>query len=720
MKRVLPRTFCSFVCILLSLLITYSSFANKSLLTTVSVHPRITGVQIANTISLMIIAPADLSINTDPWSNTATAVVLGNPTVFADNGTSYTVTNNAPAAFPIGSTKVLWTVTNNNGNAVSVTQNVIVTDNQKPYIFRMGEIGVVNDPGKCGAVVDLFLPYADDNSGLPVTLTNDAPSFFPVGSTLIVWTATDAFGNSDTSTQLITVIDNEKPTIKIANVNAFTDAGKNGAVVNLGYAEASDNCGVVTVTNDAPAFFPTGITLVTWTATDKIGYTSTAVQSVTVTDNEKPVITAVANSIIKNSTGKCGAGSQSLVAPSVTDNCGVASITHNAPALLPTGNTLVTWVATDVNGNTSTLTQTILVQDAEAPVFTTVPANVTVSCNAIPSLISPVVTDNCDAAPAVTFSQVSTQSTNNSLASRYNYTITRTWVAKDIAGNTATAKQVITVADKTAPGLSVPASISVNNDVNKCGAVVRYSAATATDICGSPVTITYSIPSGSLFPSGTTVVTVTAKDVSGNMATKTFTVKVNDTQKPSIIAPADLNVTVSSLTGTITNLNLGLPVTADNCGVKSVGNNAPAFYPVGTTRINWTVTDNNGNTSTDLQKVNVTVSGGNAFAKKNNVVGADISTASKTVAGNDAPADEIRISVAPNPSNTHFMLSLQSKWDTPITLKITDATGRLVETRSKLAANTSQQVGGSYRTGIYYAEMIQGSQHTVVQLIKLQ
>ena len=719
MKRVLPRTFCSIASILFSLLITYSSFANKSLLSSISGHP-ITGAQIANTISLMIIAPADLSINTDPWSNTATAVSLGNPTVYADNGTTYTVTNNAPTAFPIGTTKVVWTVTNNSGNAVSVTQNVIVTDNQKPYIFRMEEIGVVNDPGKCGAVVNLFIPYADDNSGLPVTITNDAPAYFPVGSTLIVWTATDAFGNSDTSTQLITVIDNERPAIKISNVNAFTDAGKNGAVVNLGNAEASDNCGVVTVTNDAPAFFPTGVTLVTWTATDKMGYTSTAVQTVTVVDNEKPVITAAANITLKNTTGKCGAGNQSLVAPAVSDNCGVATVTNDAPALLTTGNTLVTWVATDVNGNTTTLTQTVLVQDAEAPVFTTVPANVTVSCNAIPSLVSPVVTDNCDAAPAVTFSQVSTQSSNTSLASRYNYTITRTWVAKDIAGNTNSAKQVITVTDKTAPSLSVPANITANNDVNKCGAVVRYSAATASDICGSPVTLTYSINSGSLFPSGTTVVTVTAKDVSGNIATKTFTVKVNDTQKPSITAPADLNLTVSSLTGTITNLHLGLPVTADNCGVKSVGNNAPAFYPVGTTRITWTVTDNNGNTSTGLQKVNVTVSTGAAAAKKNNVVGPDISTVSKTVAATDATSDEIRISVAPNPSKSHFTLSLQSKWDTPITLKITDATGRLIETRSKLAANTSQQVGGSYRTGIYFAEMIQGSQHTVVQLIKAQ
>lgn len=720
MKRVLPRTSYLIACILFSLLISVFSFANKPFFASITGHASLPGGHIRSVTSLMIIAPADVEVNTDPWTNVATKVSLGNPTVYADNGTTYTITNNAPTSFPIGTTKVVWTVTNNSGNTVSVTQNVTVIDNQKPYIFRMGEIGVVNDPGKCGAVVDLFIPYTDDNSGLPVALTNDAPSFFPVGSTLIVWTATDAFGNSDTSTQLITVIDNEKPSIKIDNVTAFTDAGKNGAVVNLGTPEASDNCGVVTVTNNAPAFFPIGVTLVTWTATDKMGYTSSVVQTVTVTDNEKPVITAAANSTLKNTTGKCGANSQSLVAPSVSDNSGVVMVTNNAPALLLTGNTLVTWVATDVNGNSSTVTQTVLVQDAEAPVFKTVPADVTVSCNAIPSLVNPVVTDNCDVSPVVTFSQTSTQSSNTNLAGRYNYTITRTWVAKDITGNTATAKQVITVADKTAPTLAISANITVNNDVNKCGAVVRYAAATATDICGSPVTISYSIGSGAMFPSGTTVVTVTAKDVSGNIATKTFTVKVNDTQKPTINAPTDLNLTVTGLTGTITNLNLGLPVSTDNCGVKSVGNNAPAFYPVGITRVTWTVTDNSGNTSTDVQKITVTAIAGSGAVKKNSALVTDVSPVAKMMVENEAASDEIKISVAPNPSSTYFILIPQTKSDMPISLKITDAAGRMVETRSKLPANNKVQIGGEYLSGLYFAEMIQGSQHAVVQLLKVK
>jgi hypothetical protein len=57
------------------------------------------------------------------------------------------------------------------------------------------------------------------------------------------------------------------------------------------------------------------------------------------------------------------------------------------------------------------------------------------------------------------------------------------------------------------------------------GATVSYPAAVGTDNCSTPV-ITYSKPSGSLFPIGDTAVTVTAVDLAGNKATSTFNVHV--------------------------------------------------------------------------------------------------------------------------------------------------------------------------------------------------
>ena len=61
------------------------------------------------------------------------------------------------------------------------------------------------------------------------------------------------------------------------------------------------------------------------------------------------------------------------------------------------------------------------------------------------------------------------------------YTVTRTFTATDACGNTATASQVITVEDNTAPVFAaLPGS---NNDRVSC--YTSFATATATDACGT-------------------------------------------------------------------------------------------------------------------------------------------------------------------------------------------------------------------------------------------
>lgn len=60
----------------------------------------------------------------------------------------------------------------------------------------------------------------------------------------------------------------------------------------LASATVSDNCGqVVSITNDAPAFFPLGETVVTWTVSDDSGNTSHCSSSVRVADTTPPAVT---------------------------------------------------------------------------------------------------------------------------------------------------------------------------------------------------------------------------------------------------------------------------------------------------------------------------------------------------------------------------------------------------------------------------------------------
>jgi hypothetical protein len=93
-------------------------------------------------------------------------------------------------------------------------------------------------------------------------------------------------------------------------------------------------------------------------------------------------------------------------------------------------------------------------------------------------------------------------------------------------------------------------------------------------------------------------------DNAGNSLTATQDVTVTDNESPSI-----------STTGTVTaindagqckaTVNLSTPTTADNCAVSSVSSDAPgnSSYNVGTTTVNWTVTDIHGNTNTTTQDV---------------------------------------------------------------------------------------------------------------------
>jgi len=102
--------------------------------------------------------------------------------------------------------------------------------------------------------------------------------------------APDAVGDGKTNATLQCYInadrDAQPPSISCPNdITVNSDPGQTYATnVNLGQPTVNDNCGVASVTNDAPTQFPAGTTTVTWTATDVNGNSSTCHQFVTVVD----------------------------------------------------------------------------------------------------------------------------------------------------------------------------------------------------------------------------------------------------------------------------------------------------------------------------------------------------------------------------------------------------------------------------------------------------
>ncbi|HEB87229.1 MAG TPA: HYR domain-containing protein, partial [Gammaproteobacteria bacterium] len=120
----------------------------------------------------------------------------------------------------------------------------------------------------------------DDIDG-SLAVTNDAPAAFPLGETFVTYSAADSAGNIGSATQRVTVQDTTPPTLVVPDdIVVISSAALS---VNIGTATASDIFGPVIISNDAPALFTVGETLVTWTSTDANGNTGTAQQRITVT-----------------------------------------------------------------------------------------------------------------------------------------------------------------------------------------------------------------------------------------------------------------------------------------------------------------------------------------------------------------------------------------------------------------------------------------------------
>ena len=114
-------------------------------------------------------------------------------------------------------------------------------------------------------------------------------------------------------------------------------------------------------------------------------------------------------------------------------------------------------------------------------------------------------------------------------------THTFTLTVSDGEASSSASVTVTVELDETAPVIAAVEDITTANDPGVCGAEVTF-ALSAVDACGGEVTITSDPASGSFFAVGETEVTVTASDAAGNTSESTFTVTVEDTEAPSLVA----------------------------------------------------------------------------------------------------------------------------------------------------------------------------------------
>ncbi len=499
---------------------------------------------------------------------------------------------------PIGYTTVVYTATSA-GNLSETCEFVVnVIDNQAPSIYTCPADIIVQVDNGCEKVVTWAVPGVFDNcQNVSLTSSHTPGDTFSIGTTTVTYIATDASGNTSNCSFNVTVRDNISPVFANcpSNINVNNEAGLCGAIVSWASPSVTDNCTyTLTSTHSSGDLFAIGTTTVTYTATDTEGNSNSCSFNITVEDNTAPVITGCPSDIhLNNNVNTCGAIA-TWTTPIITDDCSYTlTASHNSGDIFPIGITVVTYTATDSEGNTSSCVFAVTVNDTELPVITNCPSTINVNsensiCGATVTWTIPVATDNC---PNISF-----VSTHNSGTVFPIGTTTVTYTATDNAGNVSTCSFDVTVTDVTAPILlNCPSNITVNSLHNICASPVSWSAPTISDPCSNSI-IYSSHQSGDIFNVGTTIVTYTVTDVAGNSNSCSFNVNVTDISAPQITScPQNQTIEVKEGLCTVP-AGWSTPIALDNCsGVTLTStHNSGHNFAIGTTIVTYTATDDQG------------------------------------------------------------------------------------------------------------------------------
>src|SRR6185295_3621934 len=296
--------------------------------------------------------PTNLVVNTR--LGLCDAVPNYNVTI-ADNcpGASVLCSPPSGSVFPLGTSSVTCRGNDAAGNVAMCTFDVTVMDMEGPQITCSPDLVVGTEPGQCDVLVDYEVQATDNCAIQRVTCFPASGSLFGVGETMVECVASDVNQNQSRCSFAVKVVDVEKPQITCpGDMNVPCEPGRCDAVVSF-TVKGSDNCAEVTLTCVPPsgARFAVGQTNVICTAADGSGNIATCTFKVTVSDNERPVLTCPGNTVVNTTTGRCDAVVQYTAR--VTDNCPGARVDCMPPAgsVFLQGFTVVNCYATDASSN---------------------------------------------------------------------------------------------------------------------------------------------------------------------------------------------------------------------------------------------------------------------------------------------------------------------------------------------------------------------------------
>ncbi|MDX8393532.1 MAG: HYR domain-containing protein [Mariprofundales bacterium] len=590
--------------------------------------PKTALVTIIDQTPPVITPPADMYVEA---TGASTTVNWGVATVTDNVDIGLVAQANRFNPLGIGVTIITWSVSDVAGNITTAMQTITISDTTAPNIIAPANITVaaVDAYGTASNQINIaaFLGGASANDVVngAITPTNNAPNTLPIGITTVTFTATDTRNNSNTTIATITVVDQTPPVIippaniTIAAIDIYGTTNTDPyvlAFLNAVIATDNVNIDVYGVTNDVPVNLLLGTTLITFTATDIYGNSSSATALLTVQNQTAPLVQAPA-AITVAAVDVYGVAAIDVYVQSflnfasAIDSGGQAlTVSNNAPVQLPIGITTVIFTATDFYAHIGIATSTISVVDMQAPQLS-LPTNLILAAQdagGMPAtdfyaqqfLAAAIAFDNVDAYTIVQ---------NNAPAVFPIGDTVVQFVSSDLYGNTANATALVQVRDLQQPVVNAPAAIIVNavsasgtSTTNGIIASFLNSASAIDNVDGIMQTITNNAPNP--VPLGMTTIIFSVIDGYGNIGQASSSINVVDNIAPQLIVPG---ATSKEATGTLTPIGLGIAVVIDNVdqNLQGIASNRGPFG-VGIHTITWTVQDKAGNSATGTQIVTIT------------------------------------------------------------------------------------------------------------------
>ncbi|XP_071823799.1 uncharacterized protein [Apostichopus japonicus] len=535
-------------------------------------------------------------------------------------------THTSGSFFIVGDTNVVYTCSDASGNTENcvLIVRIVQMDTTPPVCTNLPiEISECVELGDFGLVVDnLPEPICVDISGTGEVSarTHTSGSFFIVGDTNVVYTCSDASGNTENCVLIVRIVpkDTVPPTISGCpnDLSAVIELGTPTAVVRWTEPTATDLSRTVIMASRSKGpgeSFSIGLTTVVYIFSDASGNAASCSFVVTViTGSTTPPMIVNCPSLIER---QVELGVPGLIItwtePSATDTFGTAVLvdrTHAPNDFFPVGITQVIYTFTESsqNGAVCSFTISITTVDTTPPECVNLPAFVSESTElGNPGRPVTWIEPNCQ-----DISNVASVTARSNLPGSFFLVgdVVVTYTCTDGSGNSDTCSfpvqvfsidtlrpQILECPDIDAPSVMATIELGITS------AIVQFDEPTATDASNS-INVESSCNSGDRYPVGTTTCTFTFTDSSGNSDQCVFTITVLTVEEvPPVIACVGLDVAETiPLNGFGTTVQFREPTATDNSGTASVQSRTHSpgqFFQSGTTQVTYVFIDPSGNTA---------------------------------------------------------------------------------------------------------------------------